>query len=266
MLIDTHVHIFPDNIAHSALEKLSDSARIVPSTDGTFFGTLKNMDEWGVSEFWLQSVATNAKQLQKVNDFAASLASEKVLAFGSLFPRAVELSLSELARLKEMGIKGVKFHPEYQQFDAADESYFPLYEFMEKNNMAALFHAGKDSAYPESENAHPAKLKIVHDTFPKLKMILAHLGGWCRWDEVIELLVNTDIYFDTAAVAGYISERQLKEIFRLHDIERFLFATDAPWSTPEHELDLIKTIGLNGADMERICYKNAQQLRAQIGA
>ncbi|MDD4840033.1 MAG: amidohydrolase family protein [Clostridia bacterium] len=264
-LIDTHVHIFPDRIAGSALPKLANASRKCPSTNGTLFNTLLSMEEWGVDEIWAQSIATNMHQVQSVNDFALSIKSEKVLPFGSIFPHEIVQSLAELKRMNEMGLRCVKLHPEYQQFEIADEKFFPLYEFMAENRMLVLFHAGKDCAYSDTHYASPVSLKIVHDIFPKLKMICAHLGGWTDWDDVIRYTANSDMYFDTAATADHITKEELKAIFKLHPIERILFATDTPWSSPEKELAMLKSLGLSDNDMEKICYKNAEGLKSEMG-
>lgn len=263
-LIDTHVHIFPDKIAREALEKLGSDVATPPSTDGTFFGTLKKMKEWNVDEFWVQSVATNAKQVKNVNDFAISLKSDKVFVLGSVFPHDIENSIEELKRLKSLGIKGVKLHPEYQKFDAADEKVFLIYEFLEKNNMLCYFHAGKDLAFMQSHLASPRSFKIVLDTFPKMKAVFAHLGGWSDWDAVIEFIAGSNAYLDTAFIADYITDSQLKKIFSMHPIDRILFATDAPWSTPQIQLDFIRNLKLNDYEMEKICFKNAEELKASL--
>ncbi|HKL94567.1 MAG TPA: amidohydrolase family protein [Clostridia bacterium] len=264
-LIDTHVHIFPDKIATNALNKISAPARKCPTTNGMLFGTLKKMEEWGVSEIWAQCIATNLHQVESVNDFAISIKSEKVLPFGSVFPHAVSDSLFELKRIKEKGIQCIKLHPEYQRFEVSDEKFFPIYEFIEKNGMLLLFHAGKDCAFLDTHYASPQSIRIVHDVFPKLKMICAHLGGWNDWDDVLRYTAGCDIYFDTATLAGYISPDELKAIFKAHPLERILFASDAPWSTPQKEIDTLKILGLSNDDMEKICYKNAENLKAEMG-
>ena len=41
MLIDTHVHVFPDKIAEKAISALSAAAHKEPSTNGTISDTLK---------------------------------------------------------------------------------------------------------------------------------------------------------------------------------------------------------------------------------
>ena len=264
-LIDTHVHIFPDKIATNALNKIAGPARKCPSTNGMLFGTLKKMSEWGVSEIWAQSIATNLHQVVSVNNFAISMKSEKVLPFGSIFPHAVNESLAELKRLNDNGIQCLKLHPEYQRFEAADEKFFPIYEYIEKKKMVLLFHAGRDCAFLDTHYASPRSMRIIHDVFPKLKMICAHLGGWNDWYDVLRYTAGCDIYFDTAACSEHITADELKAVFKAHPLERILFATDTPWSTPEKEIAMLNTLGLSDDDMQKICYKNAENLKAEMG-
>ena len=54
-------------------------------------------------------------------------------------------ALTELERLKENGIKGVKLHPDYQDFYADDEKMLPIYEKIGSLNMITVFHCGTES-------------------------------------------------------------------------------------------------------------------------
>ena len=129
MVIDFHTHCFPEKIAQKAMEKLGYAAGIMPVSDGTSGGLLSSMQDSGVDISVVLSVATNQKQQRAVNDFAASLCSDKIIAFGSIFPDSPD-AIDELERIKALELKGVKLHPEYQQFDivhlcgAVDGRYF----------------------------------------------------------------------------------------------------------------------------------------------
>ena len=70
MLIDFHTHCFPDPIAPNAIQRLSAaSGGLQPHTDGTVAGYKKLMAEQGVDKAVMLSIATNASQQKKVNDF-----------------------------------------------------------------------------------------------------------------------------------------------------------------------------------------------------
>ncbi|MCQ4823171.1 amidohydrolase, partial [Eubacterium callanderi] len=74
MLIDTHVHLFPDKLCPKTIEKL---AKTDPNHHLTYYGdgslgcAEKNMKEWGVDLGVMLPIATNQHQQKSVNDFAA---------------------------------------------------------------------------------------------------------------------------------------------------------------------------------------------------
>ena len=107
MLIDFHIHSFPEKIAQTALKKLSFvSGGMKPHTDGTVDGYKRLMAEQGVDKAVCLSIATNATQQKRVNDFAASINSNDIISFGSVFPDSEDWS-EELERIKSLGIKGL---------------------------------------------------------------------------------------------------------------------------------------------------------------
>ena len=128
MIFDIHTHAFPEKIAKGAMESLSfRSGGLVPSYDGTFPRLCDFMKDSGVDGFAVQNIATNPHQMKKVNDFAASCLRKNVYPFGSVHPDAPD-ALEELERIREMGLRGIKLHPDYQGFFVDEERLFPIYK------------------------------------------------------------------------------------------------------------------------------------------
>ena len=75
--------------------------------------------------------------------------------------------------------------------------------------MFCVFHAGFDPVSPDVTRVFPQKALEIHKQFPRLKMVLAHMGGFARWDEVEELLVGTGVYFDTSLAPAPVSYTHL---------------------------------------------------------
>ena len=91
MLIDFHVHMFPEALAKKTLPKLAhisgrDGQDAPYFTDGTLQGTLRRLDEWGVDRAVTLHIATSVHAMHKVNDFAAAVKSERLYSFGSVHP------------------------------------------------------------------------------------------------------------------------------------------------------------------------------------
>lgn len=117
---DTHVHFFPDKLADKALPKLREISQCETHSDGTRSGTVKNFAEWGCAGGMVLHIATNAHQQTSVNNFAKESQHGNLYCFGSVYPYA-ENALEEMERIKEMGLYGIKLHPDYQEFFIGDE-------------------------------------------------------------------------------------------------------------------------------------------------
>ena len=73
MLIDTHTHCFPDALAPKAINVLSGGSKQLAHTDGTLSGLISSMNEYGVDKSFVLNIATNPRQQENVNKFAAAI-------------------------------------------------------------------------------------------------------------------------------------------------------------------------------------------------
>ena len=148
MLIDFHTHAFPEVISKKAIDKLAYlSGGLAPQTVGTVSSLKQEMKKDGVDISVVLSIATNPNQQINVNNFAKKINDEKhIFAFGSVHPDA-ENVFEELERIKDMGLKGVKFHPEYQNFYVDDEKMKPIYKKISSLGLITVFHSGYDYGY-----------------------------------------------------------------------------------------------------------------------
>lgn len=259
MLIDIHTHMFPDKLAPKALESLSKICKSPYYTDGTVAGTRNSLKEWGVTAAVVMNIATKPNQQTTINNWAASIQADSLFCFGSVHPDAPD-AIDELARIKELGLYGVKFHPDYQNFFIDEERMFPIYDAISSLGLPVLFHAGADPLSPNLVHAMPKSVAKVAGLFPKMKIIAAHMGGMARYDEVEEFLVGKNVYIDTSMSSRICSLEQFKRIIRKHGSERVLFGSDCPWSRPIDELQFLLTAKLRDYDYENICGRNVINL------
>lgn len=261
MMIDFHVHAFPDAVAQKAIPTLSACCGgVIPFYDGTVSSLKRHLTENGVDQAVVLNIATNVHQQKKVNDFAISLLSEpQLIPFGSVHPDSPD-ALSELERLKAAGIRGIKFHPDYQHFFVDEERLFPIYEKIAELGLITVFHAGVDIGYPAPVHCTPERLARVLDRFGDAPVVAAHFGGYMLWEEVVEHLCGTKAYLDTAFSYGKIPPDFAKKILAAHDIHRILLGSDLPWSTAADEARLIRSLGLSKETVEQILSINAKSL------
>ena len=263
MIIDFHTHCFPDALAPKALGKLREKAGYPPSTDGTVSGSIQKLKEAGIDMAVVCSIATNAHQLPKVNGFAIDIndLNNNLIALGSAHPESEELE-SELERLIDHDIKGIKIHPEYMPYYIDDQIWDKVFALCEEMGIFVVTHAGFDFISPDRIAASPERIARVLDRHPSLTMVAAHLGANQFWKDVRHILCGRDnLYFDTAILHRYKADPILtKEIILAHGTDKVLFGSDMPWSEPENELGFIRSLGFDPEDEKKILGDNAQKL------
>ncbi|ABN53786.1 MAG TPA: amidohydrolase [Hungateiclostridium thermocellum] len=259
MIIDFHVHCFPDKLAPRAVSQLAANAGIPPRVDGTINGLKESMKRAGISKSVVLSIATKPTQTENINNWSAEIQDEEIIAFGSIHPD-YENWKAELFRIKNMGLKGIKFHPDYQKFFVDDKKMFPIYETAFGLGLIVVFHAGVDIGLPAPYHATPERLEKIVRTFPRCKVVAAHMGGFSLWDDVERFLVGTDIYLDTSYSLDFMDGEQAKRIIRNHDVKKILFATDSPWADQKEAISKLKSLNLDKETEDAILGLNAKAL------
>ncbi|MEG1243211.1 MAG: amidohydrolase family protein [Oscillospiraceae bacterium] len=168
--------------------------------------------------------------------------------------------MSELYRLKAAGIKGIKFHPDYQNFYIDDEKIFPIYEKAAELGLVTVFHAGVDIGIPDPIHCTPDRLLKVLPVFGGSPVVAAHMGGYLLWKEVLEKLAGSEIYIDTSYSFCRIPPTWATQIIKKHGADKILFGSDMPWSSTKNEMSFIKSLELSDEEKELIFYKNAARL------
>ena len=279
MIIDIHTHIFPDKMATAVIDKLSRTSRSVAFTDGTLSGLIEAMNSGGVDLSVILPVATNPHQVEKVNEVSYKLneshSEEDILSFGCMHPDYENYS-KELSRLKELGFKGIKVHPVYQDTDLDDMKYLRIFERAAELDLIVVTHAGLDIGFPGVVRCSPKMSRHVVDEVGDFKFVLAHMGGWKNWDEVPKYLADTKVYIDTAFSTGIITpradsiwntkdlemlnEEEFMRLFEAFGADRILFGTDSPWSLQSDSINYIKRLPISEEDKDKILGGNAVQL------
>jgi len=260
MIIDCHAHAFPDGLAPRALSALTQNAGgLKPFTDGTAAGLAQFSAANGIDRSVVCNIATNPAQQHAVNTFAAETNGGALISFGSVHPLAPDAA-DELRRVKALGLKGIKLHPDYQKFYVDDERVFPVYALAGELGLITVFHAGVDVGLFEPVYCPPERLARALPAFGGGVVIAAHFGGYLQWDAVEKELVGKDVYFDTSYCAGRMPVIQARRIVQNHGAERILFGTDLPWGDPEAELRFVRAFGLSEEDETNVLGGNAMRL------
>lgn len=259
MIIDFHTHCFPDDMASKVVPFLANAAGITPILDGTLNGLKDSMNRAGIDFCVIQNIATKPNQTPIINDWAAQVQGSGIISFGSLHPDYSYWE-EELIRIKKLGLKGLKFHPDYQCFFIDEEKMYKIYEKIFELDLIILFHAGLDIGLDPPYHCTPERLLKLIEKFPGGKIVAAHMGGYEYWDEVEMLLAGKDIYLDTSYSFNDLGPEKMSRLINLHGTNKVLFATDSPWTDQKVELKNINFLGLSEEDEKKILGVNAAKL------
>ena len=261
MIIDFHTHAFPDKIAEKAIEGLitSSSSKYAPATDGTVSDLIRNMDYCGIDKSVVLPVLTKPSQFEKNCEWIKEIESDRIIPFGGVHPDTEDYK-SEIKTLSSLGIKGIKFHAEFQNFELDSLKMLKIYDFAFENGLIILHHAGYDPSYLPPYKATPERIANARKQLGGGVFIAAHLGGHDFWDETEEYLVGTDVYLDTSMGFQYYSHEQFLRIVKNHGADKILFGTDTPWSDGKQEIATLNSLPLTQEQKDQILGKNAQRI------
>jgi predicted TIM-barrel fold metal-dependent hydrolase len=265
-MIDTHTHIFPDKIAAKAAQRFQAAVGNAISLAGDF--TLKDLKAY-MKRCQIEAVVTfcvaeRPDVVVPANNFLIGIMdNQTIFSFGTILPN-MEDCVGEVKRIKEKGIKGIKFHSLFQPIRARDENLFPIYDAMAKAGVIAYFHVGKDPVHPSHPaGTGPQDVAHVKEHFPGLKMVAAHFGGLLMLDEARKWIIGRDIYIDTCWGPNIQSLETdvVVDLIRQHGVEKVLFATDYPaTSDPIHQIRWFKNLPLQEKEKQLIFRENARRL------
>ncbi|MBQ8011264.1 MAG: amidohydrolase family protein [Oscillospiraceae bacterium] len=259
--IDFHVHAFSDKIAEKTVAMLAATCGETPETNGTLAATEAVMQKWGIDGMAVLSIATKPSQHLVCNNWAASIKAPHIFPFGSVHPDGEDV-MQELERIRELGLYGIKLHPDYQNFCIEEERMYPIYRKCGELGLPIVFHAGFDPLSPDFVHCTPQGAAKALAAAPETTMILAHMGGNEMWDEVEEVLCGRfpNLYLDTSLCAKYMTDEQCLRIIRGQGADKILLASDCPWDNTANTIAKIKGLGLTEEEQRMIFSENAKKI------
>lgn len=260
-VFDIHTHTYPEKIAEKACENLGNFYNFKVKGKGTYADLESQAEENNVGGYLLFSVATNAHQVEKVNTNIAALADYsrsrgfKTVGFAGMHQDYPDFE-SEINRAVSLGLAGVKIHPDIQEVDINSPTLFPLYEILEERDLPLYLHMGDDR--PQYRFSEAIKLISVMKSFPKLRVVAAHLGGYKAWDDALSLLAGRDgIMYDTSSALWAMPPETAAKIIGKLGVENVMFGTDYPVVDTKSELERFMALNLTDAECEKILWDNA---------
>jgi uncharacterized protein len=204
------------------------------------------------------------------NDWLASLSDRfpgALMGFGSVDPHR-EDAPDEIRRCRDLGLKGLKFHPTMQKFDPGDQRFYPLWATAEEASLSCLFHTGTCGIAAGTPGAggtkirysHPGFLDAVGADFPGLTVIAAHFG-WPWFLECLAIALHkSNVYIELSGWAPkYLPHEVVREIGKRLNGQT-VFGSDYPFISLDRWFQEFDGLGLSPEAERAILVDNATRL------
>ena len=184
-------------------------------------------------------------QVPDVNDDTAAFVRahpDKFIGFMSVHPHDPEV-LDEIDRAsQDLGLRGIKLGPNYQNFDPLGEEAFRVCRRAEELGLPILLHQGTSPVqFADLDYAHPRHIDRVAMAFPNLRMILAHMGHPWQIDCFVVIRKHPHVYADISA--NFYRPWSYYNAFRLatewNVLHKLFFGSDFPIATPQETMDAL---------------------------
>ncbi len=253
MVIDVHSHDFPDAIVTRAMSGMCRMTEglLWPSGDGSLTNHLDHMERAGVDMAVTCPIATKPSQFDVIFRRACAIregrlgerARRMLVPFASVHPDDPDVE-RHLRMIAAAGIKGIKFHPYYQDFSLVEERSIRMFGIIADLGLVVQCHGGGDISWKTlSGMCGPAEVEALMRKCPTLKFIAAHLGGCFRnLPHSVDRLLDLGVYIDTSVLHRRWFYDEEMRLLRSWPTERLLFATDFPWVHYPEAIAWVKSV------------------------
>jgi predicted TIM-barrel fold metal-dependent hydrolase len=254
-IVDAHTHIYPSKIAEKASESIGLFYGLPAHNVGSPEELIMQGSKYGIRNYLVCSVATAPEQVSSINSFIARECKEhpEFIGFGTLHPK-MEGADDEIERIIAMGLRGIKLHPDFQQFDIDSPEAYKFFEIV-GGRLPFLLHMGDEKL----DYSSPKRLAKALDDFPKLEAIAAHLGGYRRWEMASDLLTRPRVKFDTSSSLFILEKDYIKQLINRYGVENCFFGTDFPLWDYSKEVNDFMELQLPFEQMSRILGGNFRE-------
>lgn len=199
----------------------------------------------------------------------AAMHPDVIIPFCSIDPHGGRGAAAALRRLvADYPVRGVKFHPNTQEFFPNDRDVYPIYEVMQEAGLVGLFHSGQTGVGSGKPGGGGVRLKFsnplhiddVAVDFPGLNIVLAH-PSFPWQDEALSIAGHKpNVFIDLSGWRPKYFPPELVHHARTLLKRKVLFGTDYPALTPERWMSDFDALGFDDETRRLIMRDNAMRL------
>jgi predicted TIM-barrel fold metal-dependent hydrolase len=189
------------------------------------------------------------------------VAGDRLIPLASIHPADPD-AVARVRAVKEAGLKGLKLHPYYQNFDLGSEAIFPLYAAVADAGLILVAHTGFDMAFPHDDRAAPDRVLKVIGRFPNLRFMATHLGAWQDWGSMRKTLLGKPLLMETSLALESLPATEARALLTSHSPDHLMFGTDSPWGDQAEALARLRALDLPPELLRKILGGNAVRVFA----
>jgi uncharacterized protein len=166
------------------------------------------------------------------------------------------------------GARGIVLLPGLHGFYGNDRRVWPIYEMAQSFQLPILSQTGDAGPLPPGGRGHWGRPRYFGDvaaSFPKLRLILGHLGKGYESEIAVLTRRYPNVYTETSMrlsgldEAGKWTPAEAVTWFRLIGIDRILFGTKWPLFDPQRDIDTVHKLPLTPEEKRKILGENAKR-------
>jgi predicted TIM-barrel fold metal-dependent hydrolase len=167
------------------------------------------------------------------------------------------------------GARGIVLLPAPHGFYGNDRRAWPIYEMAQSFQLPILTQTGDAGQLPSGGRGHWGRPRYFGDvavSFPKLRLILGHLGKGYESEIAVLTRRYPNVYTETSMrlsgldEAGKWTPAEAVTWFRLIGIDRILLGTKWPLFDSQQDIDTVRKLPLTSEEKRKILGENAKRV------
>ena len=269
MIVDVHTHLpthedeVPENdVKFESIMRSGEAVRITNSVDD-YLAAMSPVDKSFLFDIAPRTGKAGGGTLENIyplakyvwadgmnhNDIASAIARrapDRVIPFMSLHPYDADWKSEYDRAVGDLDCRGIKLAPNYQNFDPISDEAFELFARLQTDGIPVIFHQGTSPMWDAPLTyTHPLTSDRVAMAFPKLKMVLAHLGHPWHADCAAVVRKHPNVWADVSGqfYRPYSFWQGMRLWYEWGVTGKILFASDWPLTNPQDNIDHLRGLG-----------------------
>ena len=270
-VIDVHTHFMPKSVVDKVWQYFDSAGPLVGRQWPINYRTVEServemLRQFGVRAFTSLVYPHKPQMAAWLNQWALQFARETpdCLATATFYPEPD--AGDYVAAAIDSGARVFKAHVQVGRYDPNDPLLDPVWGVVEDARTPVVIHCGSGPA--PGEHTGPEPIHALLQRFPRLRLIIAHLGMPEYTDFMAICERSADVRLDTTmAFTPFIDEQMPfppSQLKRLRDLgDRILFGSDfpnIPYGYADALRSLIELPGVDDAWLRGVLHDNAAAL------